>query len=80
MERKRVLQPGLRRKLKLALAMPDVEKRRELMKDIEQILQGSGVLIQPYWRSLFNHSVAAVKDNPAHQSLEVNYEKVWLDV
>ena len=67
-------------KLKQALAVPDVEKRRELMKDIEQILQDSGVLIQPYWRSLFNHSVAAVKDNPAHQSLEVNYEKVWLDV
>ena len=49
------------------------------MKDIEQILRDSGILIQPYWRSLYNHSVAAVKDNPAHQALEVNYEKVWLD-
>ncbi len=72
--------PEFDEKLKQALAVPDVEKRRELMKDIEQILQDSGILIQPYWRSLFNHSVAAVKDNPAHQALEVNYEKVWLDV
>jgi peptide/nickel transport system substrate-binding protein len=71
--------PDFDAKLKTALAMPDVEKRRELMKDIEQILQDSGILIQPYWRSLYNHSVAAVKDNPAHQTLEVNYEKVWLD-
>ncbi len=67
-------------KLTQALSEPDAEKRRELMQDIEQILQSSGILIQPYWRSLFNHSVAAVKDNPAHQSLEVNYERVWLDL
>jgi peptide/nickel transport system substrate-binding protein len=71
--------PVFDEKLKQALAMPDAEKRRELMRDLEKILQDSGILIQPYWRSLFNHSVAAVKDNPAHQSLEVNYERVWLD-
>ncbi len=72
--------PGFDAKLTQALSEPDVEKRRELMQDIEQILQSSGILIQPYWRSLFNHSVPAVKDNPAHQALEVNYEKVWLDL
>lgn len=72
--------PDFDAKLAQALALPDVEKRRALMQDIERILQQSGVLIQPYWRSLFNHSVAAVKDNPAHQALEVNYERVWLDL
>ncbi|WP_457939360.1 ABC transporter substrate-binding protein [Mesorhizobium sp. 10J20-29] len=72
--------PDFDAKLTQALAEPDVEKRRELMQDIERILQSSGILIQPYWRSLYNHSVPAVKDNPAHQALEVNYEKVWLDL
>ena len=60
-------------------AVPDPEKRKAIMKDVEQILQDSGILIQPYWRSLFTHSVAAVKDNPAHPNLEQHFEKVWLD-
>ncbi|TPJ35010.1 ABC transporter substrate-binding protein [Mesorhizobium sp. B2-8-3] len=71
--------PAFDKKLDEALAVPDVEKRKEIMKDVEQILQDSGILIQPYWRSLFTHSVAAVKDNPAHPNLEQHFEKVWLD-
>lgn len=71
--------PAFDAKLGQALAMPDPEKRREVMKDIERILQGSGILIQPYWRSLYTHSVPAVKDNPAHPNLEQHFERVWLD-
>jgi peptide/nickel transport system substrate-binding protein len=72
--------PDFDAKLTQALSEPNTELRRALMQDIEKILQDSGILIQPYWRSLFNHSVTAVKDNPAHQALEVSYEKVWLDL
>ena len=39
-----------------ALAVADVEKRRALMEKGEQILRNDGVTIQPYWRSLFNHT------------------------
>ena len=49
-------------KLNAALAVADAAKRKEMMKDIEQILQDSGIIIQPYWRKLYSHSVAAVKD------------------
>jgi peptide/nickel transport system substrate-binding protein len=49
------------------------------MKDIEQILQDSGVLIQPYWRKLYSHSVAAVKGYAMHPTFEHDYGKVWLD-
>ena len=35
------------------------------MKDIEQILQDSGIIIQPYWRKLYNHSVAG-REEPRH--------------
>ena len=71
--------PEFDAKLNEALAVPDPEKRKAIMKDVEQILQDSGILIQPYWRSLFTHSVAAVKDNPAHPNLEQHFERVWLD-
>ena len=71
--------PAFDAKLDEALAVLDPEKRKAIMKDVEQILQDSGILIQPYWRSLFTHSVAAVKDNPAHPNLEQHFEKVWLD-
>jgi peptide/nickel transport system substrate-binding protein len=66
-------------KLNAALAVADAAKRKELMKDIEQILQDSGVLIQPYWRKLYSHSVAAVKGYAMHPTFEHDYGKVWLD-
>lgn len=71
--------PRFDAKLDQALAVPDAGKRKEIMQDIELILQDSGILIQPYWRSLFTHSVPAVKDNPAHPNLEQHFERVWLD-
>ena len=39
-----------------ALATADVEKRRELMAKGEAMIQDEGVTIQPYWRSLYNHT------------------------
>jgi ABC-type transport system substrate-binding protein len=67
--------PDFDAKLKVAFATPDVEKRRAAMKDIEQILQDSGILVQPYWRSLFIHPAKAVQDNPAHPNLEMHFER-----
>ena len=50
--------PDFDAKLNEALSVADADKRKEMMKDIEQILQDSGIIIQPYWRKLYNHSVA----------------------
>ncbi|TIR42701.1 MAG: ABC transporter substrate-binding protein [Mesorhizobium sp.] len=66
-------------KLNAALAVADAAKRKEMMKDIEQILQDSGIIIQPYWRKLYSHSVAAVKNYAMHPTFERDYGKVWLD-
>ena len=49
------------------------------MERVEQILQDSGSLIQPFWRSIFRHSTEQVKDFPAHQAQEIHLERVWLD-
>jgi peptide/nickel transport system substrate-binding protein len=71
--------PEFDKKLNEALAIADPEKRKEVMKDIEQILQDSGVIIQPFWLSLFNHSTPKVKNNPMHPTMEDNYERTWID-
>lgn len=71
--------PEFDEKLTAALAIADTDKRRALMQDIEQILQDSGHLVQPYWRSLYNHSVESVKNHGMHPLFEFHFEKVWLD-
>ena len=42
--------------LKDALAIADVDKRREKVKVCEQIMQDEGVIVQPYWRTLTNYT------------------------
>ncbi|WP_036261025.1 ABC transporter substrate-binding protein [Mesorhizobium sp. WSM2561] len=66
-------------KLTVALGIADVDKRREVMKGVELILQNSGVIIQPFWRKIFLHMAASVKDHRAHPMQELNFERVWLD-
>ena len=51
----------------------------ERMKDIEQVLQDSGIIIQPYWRKLYSHSVKAVQNYKMHPTFERDYGKIWLD-
>jgi peptide/nickel transport system substrate-binding protein len=50
------------------------------MKDIESILQSSGILIQAFWRSVYRHHAEHVKGLFMHQTFELHLEKVWLDV
>jgi peptide/nickel transport system substrate-binding protein len=71
--------PEFEKKLNAALAVVDVEKRKALMVDIEKILQDDGIIIQPFWRSLFRHAKAYVKGFEIHQTFELHMEKVWLD-
>ena len=71
--------PEFDRLLNDALGTADVEARRELMKEIQTILQESGVIMQPYWRSVYRHSYPWVKDFPQHQAFEQHLEKVWID-
>ena len=61
-----------------ALSVADADKRRELMKILQSLLQDSGVIIQPYWRSIFNHSSPVVEGNGMHPTFEMHYEEVWL--
>ena len=61
--------PEFDAKLEKALAIPDPNDRKSLMADLEKILQDSGVIIQPYWLSLFNHATPQVKNYGMHPTL-----------
>jgi len=71
--------PEFDKMVNAALAVADAGKRKELMKDIEAKLQDSGILIQPFWRSLYRHHADYVKGLKMHQTFELHLDKVWLD-
>ncbi|MEL7463534.1 MAG: ABC transporter substrate-binding protein [Pseudomonadota bacterium] len=57
--------------LEEALATADVEKRRALMAKGQKIVQDEGVTIQPYWRSLYNHTKEGLEGGAHHISFEI---------
>jgi peptide/nickel transport system substrate-binding protein len=70
--------PEFDKKLGEALAIADPEKRKVVMKDVETILQDSGVIIQPFWQSLFCHMTEKVQGYGIHPTFQIDLQKVWL--
>jgi peptide/nickel transport system substrate-binding protein len=62
-----------------ALATPDVEARRAIMAKLEANLRDAGVIIQPYWRSIFRSHRDGVHGFEMHQAFEQHLDKVWLE-
>src|SRR5271154_1392566 len=71
--------PEFDAKLEKALATPDPKARMVVMKDLEKILQDSGIIIQPYWLTLYNHRTVEVMDYGMHPLYETHLERVWLN-
>ena len=63
--------------LTAALAVADVDKRRELVAKAEKIMQDEGVTIQPYWRTLTNFSKSKLKGNDHHISFEFHPAELY---
>ena len=61
-----------------ANSIADADARRVVMKRIEEIMQEQGVLIQPYWRSLYRHYDAKVKGAEMHPTFEHHHYKWWI--
>lgn len=57
--------------LEEALATADTEARRALMAKGEKLVQDDGVTIQPYWRSLYNHTREGLQGGAHHISFEI---------
>ncbi|MDJ0822178.1 MAG: ABC transporter substrate-binding protein [Paracoccaceae bacterium] len=62
-----------------ALATPDVEARRALMAQLEQIMVDEGVIIQPYFRGLANHSKSNLNGAAIHISQEMYPQYMFWD-
>jgi peptide/nickel transport system substrate-binding protein len=65
-------------KLAEALSIADADKRREVMKRLQEIMQEQGVLIQPYWRGLYCHMTDKVRDLHMHPAEEHHHYKWWM--
>ena len=65
--------------LSQALSIADADARREVMAKIEAIMQNEGVMIQPYWRSLYRHTDPKVKGAEKHATFEHHHYKWWID-
>lgn len=61
-----------------AMSIADADKRREVMGKIEKIMQDEGVLIQPYWRSIYRHHKETVKGAEMHPTFEHHHYKWWI--
>ncbi|PSK86046.1 peptide/nickel transport system substrate-binding protein [Limimaricola soesokkakensis] len=61
-----------------AMSLADVEARREVMARIETLLQEDGVVIQPYWRSIFRHYTEKVQGAEMHPSFEHHHYRWWI--
>jgi peptide/nickel transport system substrate-binding protein len=59
-----------------AMAIADADKRRELMAKVENIMRDQGVIIQPYWRSLFAHQNGKLVNADKHPLHEIHLYKI----
>jgi peptide/nickel transport system substrate-binding protein len=59
-----------------ALSIANADERRKVMVRIEQIMQEEGVIIQPYWRSIFRHYRDGVIGAEMHPTFEIHVYKL----
>lgn len=61
-----------------ANSIVDADARREVMAGIEGLMQADGVLIQPYWRSLYRHTTENVRGADQNPTIEHHHYKWWI--
>lgn len=66
-------------KLAEALSIADADARRVVTKRLQEIMQEQGVMIQPYWRSIYRHFDPKVKGADMHATFEHHHYKWWID-
>ncbi|MDF0602251.1 ABC transporter substrate-binding protein [Psychromarinibacter sp. C21-152] len=59
-----------------ANAIADADARSEVIAEVEQLLRDDGVIIQPYWRSLYNHHNGNVVNGEKHPAHEIHLYKI----
>lgn len=54
-----------------AMSIADADARRDVMAKIQKIMQDEGVIIQPYWQSLYRHYKEGIVGAEMHPSFEI---------
>jgi peptide/nickel transport system substrate-binding protein len=62
-----------------AMSILDADKRRDVAAVLEKIMQDNGVLIQPYWRSLYRNFDPKVMGAEMHPTFEHHHYKWWIN-
>ena len=70
----------LRRRLEDALnRASSPAEGREVLAQIETLMRADGVLIQPYWRSLYRHTREGVHGAEQNPTIDHHPYKGWVD-
>lgn len=70
--------PNFDKLLDQAMGTPDLEARKELTKQMEQMMIDDGVVILPYWRNTYRHAKPNVGGAAIHPTFEVRYQNYWV--
>lgn len=62
-----------------AMSIADARTRAAIMARLERIMIDEGVVIQPYWRSLFRHCKPTVHAAEMHPTFEMHHYKWWIE-
>jgi peptide/nickel transport system substrate-binding protein len=62
-----------------ANGIQDADARREVMTQLQTIMQEEGVTLQPYWRSLFRHYKPSVVNAEMHPKYEINIHYMGIE-
>ena len=62
-----------------ATSIADAASRSEVMARLQTILRDEGVILQPYWRSVYRSFAPKVKGFGAHQSFRQFMDRVWIE-
>ncbi len=71
--------PDFEKLLAQANSIADADARRQVMAQLEQILLDEGVMIQPYWRSLYRHTAPGVHGAEVHPTFEHHHYMWWME-
>ncbi|TRW95924.1 ABC transporter substrate-binding protein [Paracoccus sp. M683] len=61
-----------------AMATPDVEARKAIMAQAEQMMRDDSVVILPYWRNTYRHAKPNIGGAAIHPTFEVRYHYYWV--
>lgn len=59
-----------------AMSIADADQRREVMAKLQKIMQDEGVVIQPYWRSIYRHHKENIIGADMHPTFEIHVAKL----